>query len=458
MARPSPATRLPHEILEMIIVHLIYDTHSLLACSLTCYSWYIVTAPHLHHTLISPTNYRWEKTKIPWPKPLPYMYRLGLLPLVKRFQIRKRSYCCIDIFSPKCFNRRTLRYFLALTNVQELGIDYLDISGFMPRIRQYFGHFLPTVRSLSLRAPKGSARQIIYFIALFEHLEDLKLLHDDLNPRLKWEPADDQTLIPSFAPPLRGQLTMTSFKRVRILEDMVVLFGGIRFRHMDLSNVRGTRFLLCACAKTLETLRLYPTDPRGEEPSPNRVQALADNRIAGSSIWDFDLSRNKSLRTLQVTARSIDGALEAGSPDSAASLLTYALSTIKSPVFSEVVVFYRDYDFGFRGPHYTPRWRTPRRMSPNEIAEDASLHGGRFEVLRKMHQVRDFRLVLCADVWDRVGVNSVRMLERAVVAEMAKGGFDNIYSKPMVVYRPRGSRPEISEEGWAKLPLPWASL
>ena len=45
--RPSPATRLPQEVVEMIIAHLIYDTRSLLACSLTCYSWYIATVPHL---------------------------------------------------------------------------------------------------------------------------------------------------------------------------------------------------------------------------------------------------------------------------------------------------------------------------------------------------------------------------------------------------------------------------
>ena len=52
-ARPSYSTRLPVEILEIITVHLTYDRRSLLACSLTCYSWHIVTVPHLHHTLIT---------------------------------------------------------------------------------------------------------------------------------------------------------------------------------------------------------------------------------------------------------------------------------------------------------------------------------------------------------------------------------------------------------------------
>ena len=53
---------------------------------------------------------------------------------------------------------------------------------------------------------------------------------------------------------------------VGLLKDMIVLFGGIRFRHMDLYKVDGVSLLLGACAETLETLRLYPTD-HGEEAS-----------------------------------------------------------------------------------------------------------------------------------------------------------------------------------------------
>ena len=48
------------------------------------------------------------------------------------------------------------------------------------------------------------------------------------------------------------------------MEDMIALFGGLRFRHMDLFKVRCVRLLLDACAESLETLRLYPTDQYGE--------------------------------------------------------------------------------------------------------------------------------------------------------------------------------------------------
>jgi len=47
----SPATRLPLEVVEIIIAYLRYDTRSLRACTQTCHSWYIAAVPHLHHTL-----------------------------------------------------------------------------------------------------------------------------------------------------------------------------------------------------------------------------------------------------------------------------------------------------------------------------------------------------------------------------------------------------------------------
>ena len=95
----------------------------------------------------------------------------------------------------------------------------------MPNIQRYFGHFLPMVRSLALRNPVGSRRQVIFFIGLFQHLQDLKLLYDLVY--FEEEPVDDLTLIPSFAPLLCGRLTMTCFTRVGILEDMIDLHQQI---------------------------------------------------------------------------------------------------------------------------------------------------------------------------------------------------------------------------------------
>lgn len=259
---PSPATRFPQEIVELVIGRLIYDTCSLRACTLTCRSWYNAAVPHLHHTLTIETFPRFGDSA--WPHPLRQMHRLGLLPLVKKFWTRGYDYSSTGL-SPKLFSDRILRHFSALSGVQELEMDYPDIPNFVPRIRRYFNHFLPTVQSLVLRGPKGSPRQIIYFIGFFQHLQNLRLVNTWANPQD--ESMDDSTLIPLFVPPLRGWLSATSFTKLGLLNDMINLFGGIRFRYMNLLNVDGLRILLGACVGTLEYLILDPTDPWGGSPS-----------------------------------------------------------------------------------------------------------------------------------------------------------------------------------------------
>ena len=187
------------------------------------------------------------------------MHRLGLLPFIRILFIRSDDNR--DTLSSKQFDNRTLRQFSALTNVRRLVLDHLDIPSFMSRIRRYFGHLSSTVRGLRLKVPKGSRRQIIYFIGLFEHLQDLEIVSDTAS--FQDEPAEDLALTPLFAPPLRGRLKLSHFRRVDLLKDMIDLFGGIRFRLLDFFNVDGVPLLLDACAKTLTTLHLYPSDLRG---------------------------------------------------------------------------------------------------------------------------------------------------------------------------------------------------
>lgn len=158
-------------------------------------------------------------------------------------------------------------------------------------------------------------------------------------------------------------------------------------------------------------------------------------------------------------ARSVDGELLFGSPDAPTSLLAYVLSTITSPVFSEVAVFYRDYDFrGIFRNLRAPGKPTICWMSPDKMVEDALWTHRRFEVFREMGRLRDFRLVLCADVWGGMGKYSVRVPKDAVATEKAKGGVDNLSSEPTVVYSPRASRPEFLERCLATHPCYWALL
>jgi hypothetical protein len=139
----------------------------------------------------------------------------------------------------------------------------------VPTIRLCFNHFLLTVQSLALSKPIGSRRNILFFIGLFRHLEDLKLLY---SRGFRKEPPDDLTLIPPFTPGLRGRLTMEHFTWVSMVGDTIRSFGGIRFLHMYLVWVDGEQLLLGACAETLETLRFDLSDPQSEAVSLKGVQ------------------------------------------------------------------------------------------------------------------------------------------------------------------------------------------
>ena len=382
------------------------------------------------------------------------MHKLGLFPLVKKLRIRGNEEDPDRFgpatFSPDLFDRQVLRQFSSLTNVQELGLDFLDIPSFMPKIRRYFGHFLPTLRSLALREPKGSRRQIIFFIGLFQHLEDLRFRY--MFVVFQEEPVDDLTLVPVLIPPLRGRLTLSCFTRVGILEDMIDLFGGIRFRYMDLFATSGMRLLLDASAKTLETLRLYSDDPCGKEARLKGVHVSTD-KLSARFTPNFDLSQNKSLRALEVTMTSAVSSAFTGS-------LGHAISTIRSPAFSEVIVIYQDSDiftmlYRMHGP---PAYY---HFSPTFEADLASQRHTAFVMLLELCRVHDFKLVVCADVWGCARGHAMRELKLAVLAECTEGELENMSSQLMVTSRLQGFLPppgepiplSVTTSEWVR---PWA--
>ena len=221
------------ELVDEIVPYFIYYTCVLLACSLRTYhSWYIATIPHLHHSFTTDeTIYCEEDKKYRWPTPFQQSHDLGLLPLVKRFRIRMRP---DDKFAPERFCGYNLHYFSVLTNLQELGMDNLQVPSFMPNIQQFFGNLAPTLRFLALGETEGSPRRILYFIGLFQNLQDLKFYYSF--PKEDLGNAAGADLIPPSVPPLRGRLTLTYL--VRFVKDIMALFEGLPFRSIDLFRVR----------------------------------------------------------------------------------------------------------------------------------------------------------------------------------------------------------------------------
>ena len=261
--RPIRTVDLPQDVLESIVTEIGDDILSLKAFSLTCSSWYLAAVPHLHHTLT--LEDRSSDTNRAELRPLAKLHKMDLLPFVKKLLIRSSSF--EPWLAPRKFDRQTLRYFSALTGVQQLRIERFDLSKFIPDIERYFGYFAPTIRSISLIISSGTQLELLYFLGLFPNLDDIEVEYfpttkPDSSPNPGFELA-----VPFSVPSLRGQLKLTHFTSETVFRDMITLFGGLRFRYMDLFSVEGSRLLLEACADTLQTVRIYPSVPNSTETS-----------------------------------------------------------------------------------------------------------------------------------------------------------------------------------------------
>jgi len=160
---------------------------------------------------------------------------------------------------------------------------------------------------------------------------------------------------------------------------------------------------------------------------------VADNHAL---LQHFDLSRNKSLRTLETTGASINTA-----DDTASGFLGTILSSATSPAPLDLVVIYGDSDFGVMSGHF--------RCKPNP---DCSCHVSaetrkyrtrviqkQFRVFREVHSVRAFRLVLCADVFDCMVERAMKTLGGVVEAERVEGGLGNL-CEPLIISERRSLR------------------
>ena len=131
------------------------------------------------------------------------------------------------------------------------------------------------------------------------------------------------------------------FQRSEPCEGHDCPFEGLCFRHMDLFRVKCVWVLLQACRETLETLKLYPSDPHGEgflkkEKRTNSSEPPTANSLA--LLRDFNSSPNKSLRTLETTVEGI------GTADNTAFYFFKTVPSSVTPSLLDVAVVYRDID------------------------------------------------------------------------------------------------------------------
>ena len=145
LSRHSQPAGLAQELVETIISFLVYDIIALLACSTTCYSWYVAAVPHLHHSLTTDERQYGGYESYDWPRPLQESHKHGLLPFVRRLSIRVPFSPPPVEFTPKWLCGSSLSHFSALKNLQELGVDRLELFSFIPNLNSYFGHLAPTL-------------------------------------------------------------------------------------------------------------------------------------------------------------------------------------------------------------------------------------------------------------------------------------------------------------------------
>ena len=306
----------------MIIVHLINDIPTLKACSLTCYSWYIITLPYIHHTFVL------RGTRTESLRALSNRHARGLIPLTKEIRILPHAHTFKPgWFLPQFFSHRDSCHFFAFTDIQSLTVRQLDIAPFLQGLQQYFGHLSRTLRSLTLTGPRCTSMQLSYFISLFPNLDDISISFFFQRP-------PGGVLAPFSTPRLHGKLELRSVGAVEVWEHLAT-WGGLRFHSIFVCGVTMcVPVLLAACTDTLDTLQIELASNPGTRPLVC-PRLHFDSRFTGgyqqTLVPDCNLSRLKVLRSLRIKTHR--GFL------ADASFLAAIVSifrTITSPVFSEL--------------------------------------------------------------------------------------------------------------------------
>lgn len=78
---------------------------------------------------------------------------------------------------PEVFGSGGLRCFSALVDVHDLAIIRPNLPKFTSGLESYFCHFSLIPRSIALLGSRGSPRQLLDFLSLFQKLDDIKIVY-----------------------------------------------------------------------------------------------------------------------------------------------------------------------------------------------------------------------------------------------------------------------------------------
>lgn len=251
---------LPVDVIYEIFVLL--DVGSLQSCSLTGKVISRSAKPFLHRTLYliprEPITPGPQKSNVPgdWNefKGLPILGERGLLQHARHLSIflGRNPLFHHDL-------KLHLQYLHAFTNLRSLKTRWLDIPSFLPRMEEYFGAFLGSLRSLELEYPRGDHDQILYFICQFTNLRDLKIKGTQhyIHSMRNGGPHFDVDTFPPFDGTLDLELHTGSDEGAMLVANNLATLP-LNFRTLKLLGCAGahSQLLLDACAPKLEHVDL----------------------------------------------------------------------------------------------------------------------------------------------------------------------------------------------------------
>ena len=248
---------LPDDVIYEIFVLL--DMGSLKACSLADKAISRSAKPFIHQTLyLTPRNSPQGFPRAEPNTPGDWNEFKGLRALGERGLLRHTRHLSIFLGRNPLFHhdlRLHVQYLHTLTKLRNLKTRWLDTPSFIPRMEEYLGAFLGSLRSLELEYPRGDHEQVLYFICQFTNLRDLKIKgtqHHTHSMRNGGPHFDVDTF-----PPLDGILDLelsTGSDEGAMLMVNHLITVPLKFRTLKLlwCTVAHSLLLIDACAPKLE--------------------------------------------------------------------------------------------------------------------------------------------------------------------------------------------------------------
>ena len=245
------SVRLPQEIVDCILDYVSEDRPTLFACTHLSRTWCIGARVHLHRT--------YKVTDSAEIDAINDLQSMGTIHLVRKIVVARRAYQ-IDPFVPNMAARLN-----AFLHLQDLDIKYLNVGDLLTWLPQHCDILKSTVRSLTLRYPTGSTKQILCLVNLFSGLENLTVDNIEYGST-----SEAVTPIPESSPPLTGRLTLTGILDQEFMSGLASLQKELKFRTLDLQFCGEAQEVIDSCAGTMRRFICHPSDFRGK-PNSRRV-------------------------------------------------------------------------------------------------------------------------------------------------------------------------------------------